>query len=118
MALGFLILRFNKACTSDLRNSAECCIPGQGRMNSANQAAFNPFACSDKENFPSIDEVLRSTGATPDIQSSSNAGSLQGSFHDLPAAVPFSQSQRQQMKAAEQNLKVINRNWWRSRVCS
>lgn len=79
---------------------------------SSNKASFNPFALSDKENFPSIDEVF--TGAK------SNAGSelvsLGGgaSFHENASQL-FSQSQMQQMKAAERSLKACNHEFWVSR---
>lgn len=81
-------------------------------MNSRNQTALNPFAVSEKENFPDIDEVLGAIGS----KDGSEPVSLEegSSFHDLPML--FTQSQMQQMKAAEHNLKACNREWWASRV--
>lgn len=79
-----------------------------------NQAVFNPFAISDKENYPSVDEVF--AGAVPSRDSSELCSLASGP--SFPGNLPelFSQSQREQMKAAERSLKTCNREWWSAQV--
>jgi hypothetical protein len=87
-------------------------------MRSESQAALNPFVISDKENYPSIDEVF-----TAAVESSGD-GSLPSSVsidhgsstfqHDLPMLA--SKTQMQQMEAADRNFKARNREWWKAMV--
>lgn len=85
---------------------------------SRNQAAVNPFALSDKENFPSVEEVFAENGAKQRSNDGSEPVSLDGgrSFKNIPLSKLFSQSQMQQMKAAERSLKACNHEWWKGRV--
>lgn len=85
---------------------------------SSNMAAVNPFTVSGKENFPSIDEVFSGNGANHASNDGSEPVSLDGgrSFRHVPLSKLFSQSQMQQMKAAERSLKACNHEWWKGRV--